>query len=273
LPKCARSSGAGLSRRHHPGLAVVATFASLPLLALLALPAAGLAAADIATVPGDVLPVGDFAGTPRGALPADWRELTFPNIKAHTRYSIVADAEQGQVVRADATASASGLVRRVDADPRTWPVLRWRWKADRLVERGDVATKAGDDYPARVYVSFAYDPSRVSLLERAWYAVARFVYGEYPPQSGLNYIWDGKAPAGAIVANAYTGRVRMIVVESGPARLGRWLQYERNILDDYAKAFGGAAPAISGIAIMTDTDNTGESVTAWYGNVELAKAR
>jgi hypothetical protein len=65
----------------------------------------------------------------------------------------------------------------------------------------------------------------------------------------------------------------MIVVESGPARLGRWLHYERNVLDDYTKAFGGAAPPISGIAIMTDTDNTGESVTAWYGNVELAKAR
>jgi hypothetical protein len=65
----------------------------------------------------------------------------------------------------------------------------------------------------------------------------------------------------------------MIVVESGPARLGRWLQYERNILDDYAKAFGESAPAISGIALMTDTDDTGETVTAWYGNVELAKTR
>lgn len=270
MPKFVRSSGAGVLRRYRAGFAVVA---ALALLALLALTAARLAAADIGAMPGDVLPVGDFAGAPRGALPPDWRALTFPGIKAHTRYSVVADAEHGQVVRADATASASGLVRRVDVDPRKWPMLRWRWKADRLVERSDIATKAGDDYPARIYVSFAYDPSRVSFLERAWYAAARFIYGEYPPQSGLNYIWDGRVPAGTIVANAYTSRVRMIVVESGPAGLGRWLRYERNLLDDYAKAFGESAPAISGIAIMTDTDNTGESVTAWYGNVELATAR
>jgi hypothetical protein len=273
LPKCVRNSGVAPLRRNRFRFAVAgAALAALALLGSLASTAC-LAAADLVAVHGAVLPVGDFAAAPRGALPPDWRELTFPGIETRTRYTVVEDAGHGQVVRADASASASGLVRRLDVDPRAWPLLRWRWKAERLVDRGDVATKAGDDYPARIYVSFAYDPARVSFLERAWYAVARLIYGDYPPQSGLNYIWDGKAAAGTIVANAYTSRVRMIVVESGAARLGRWLQYERNIVDDYAKAFGGSAPAISGIALMTDTDNTGETVTAWYGNIELAKSR
>jgi hypothetical protein len=73
-------------------------------------------------------------------------------------------------------------VRKVTLDPQPWPILQWRWKADRLVAKADPARREGDDYPARIYVSFAYDPQRVSWLERAWYAAAKLFYGEYPPQ-------------------------------------------------------------------------------------------
>ena len=218
------------------------------------------------------LVVGDFSGAPPGALPDDWKALTFPDIKAHTRYVAVADPQHGQVVKAEAVASASGLMHSVTLDPRAWPILQWQWKAERLVAKADLTRKDGDDYPARIYVSFAYDPQRVSWLERAWYAAAKLFYGQYPPQSGLNYIWDNQSPVGTIAPNPYTSRVRMIVVESGPAHLGQWRRYERNIVDDYRKAFGEDAPAISGIAIMTDTDNTGESVIAWYGNIALSRA-
>lgn len=55
--------------------------------------------------------------------------------------------------------------------------------------RGRALTrKDGDDYPARIYVSFRYSPGRLSLLDRAKYAAAQFVDGEYPPHAGRNYI-------------------------------------------------------------------------------------
>jgi len=41
--------------------------------------------------------------------------------------------------------------------------------------------------------------------------------------------------------------------------------------EDYKQAFGKEPPMISGIAIMTDTDNTGESATAYYGDILLKK--
>jgi hypothetical protein len=63
----------------------------------------------------------------------------------------------------------------------------------------------------------------------------------------------------------------MIVVESGPARLNRWVQEKRNILEDYRKAFGNPPPLISGVAVMTDSDNTGESATAHYGDIIFMK--
>ena len=173
-------------------------------------------------------------------------------------------------MKATAEASASGLIHRLDADPRETPVLRWRWKVENLISGADVTRKRGDDYPARIYVTFAYDPSRASLAQRIQYGAARLIYGEYPPHSGLSYIWESKAPAGTVVPNAVTERVRMIVVDSGPGDLGRWVQHERNIRDDYLQAFGEEPPRISGVAIMTDTDGTGESATAFYGDISLS---
>ena len=64
----------------------------------------------------------------------------------------------------------------------------------------------------------------------------------------------------------------MIVVENGAANLNRWMTVERNLLDDYRAAFEDEAPPIVGVAIMTDTDNTGESATAWYGDIVFKKA-
>jgi hypothetical protein len=149
-------------------------------------------------------------------------------------------------------------------------VLRWRWKVENLLAKADVGRKQGDDYPARIYVAFAYDPGRASVGQRMRYEAARVLYGEYPPHAGLNYIWEGKLPAGTIVPNAFTDRVRMIVVESGAGRLGQWAEYERDIYDDYRRAFDEEPPRISGIAIMTDADGTGESAVTYYGDIFLA---
>ena len=102
------------------------------------------------------------AGAGRGAA-AGWTALTFRGIERHTRYTLVADPEQRTVVRADARASASGMIRRLDIDAAATPLLRWRWKIARTIAGGDVTRKDGDDYAARIYVSFRYSPERLSL--------------------------------------------------------------------------------------------------------------
>src|SRR4051794_23461912 len=83
--------------------------------------------------PAETIVVGDFAGAPAGKLPADWLPLEFPKIKAHTVYTAVTDASRGQVVRASAVASASGLAKKLAFDLHAYPVLRWQWKADNLI--------------------------------------------------------------------------------------------------------------------------------------------
>jgi len=214
-------------------------------------------------------PVTPFAqGTPGTALPPGWTPQTFPRIPKHTRYALVRDGDT-VVVRAEAAGSASGLVFRVTAPAAEARVLRWRWKVDRLPQGADASAKAGDDAPARVYVTFQFDPAKLGPVDRLLYETARAIYGEAPPHASLMYVWDVAGAAGRSFPNPFTSRVRTIVVEGGRSRLGQWLDYERDIVADYRTAFGEDPPPISGVAIMTDADNTGDRASAWFGDVSL----
>ncbi len=205
---------------------------------------------------------------PGGALPEGWQPQTFKKIDRHTVYELVKDGD-ATVMKAMANASASGLTKPLDLNLKDFPILEWRWKVANVLTKGNPKSKTGDDYPARIYLTFKYDPARVSAWQRTKYGLAKSIYGSYPPHAGINYIWESKLPVGAIVPNAYTDRLRMIVVESGTARLGEWQSYRRNVYEDYKQAFGEDPPRVSGIAIMTDTDNTGEAATAYYGDIRL----
>lgn len=214
-----------------------------------------------------IIYAGRFSAAESGeTLPAGWEKQTFKNIDVHTNYSLVKDGRT-PVVKAVSNASSSGLIRKLRIDPETYPIIRWRWKIANIYQKGDVTKKQGDDYPARIYVMFAYDPEKVSGLERFKYKMARLVYGEHPPLGAITYIWASKAAVGTIISNPYTGRVKMVVVKSGSTEANRWVTEERNIYEDYTAAFGRAPPTISGVAIMTDSDNTGESATAFYGDI------
>lgn len=233
---------------------------------------ASLTAAMLATAPAwsaqGNMAVGAFSRLTPGEALNDWQPLTFKKIERHTSYRLVSD-NGITVVKAQAQASASGLIRNLSIDLKQFPILSWRWKIENIVQKADPATKSGDDYPARIYITFAFDRSKLSAGERLKYGAAKLLYGEYPPLAAINYIWDGKTPLGTILPNAYTARVKMIVVQSGADKLNQWIEVERNVYDDYKQAFGTEPPLVSGIAIMTDTDNTNESATAYYGDLWL----
>ncbi len=215
---------------------------------------------------GEILTVGGFSSaSPGTTLPEHWEPLLFEKIPAHTRYTLVKD-EGITVVKAESRAAASGLIRRILIDPGKYPVIRWRWKISNVINGSDPRRKVGDDYPARLYITFAYDPARLDFLERLKFQAARALYGNIPG-AAINYIWATETPVGTWTDNAYTAYTRMYVVESGRGRIGEWIVEERNILQDYIQAFGRRPPLINGVAIMTDTDNTGEQATAYYGDI------
>lgn len=41
------------------------------------------------------------------------------------------------------------------------------------------------------------------------------------------------------------------------------------VYEDYKRIFGEEPPLLGGVAIMTDTDDTRDEATAWYGDIVL----
>ncbi len=200
--------------------------------------------------------------------PSAWQPLTFSSVKHHTEYHFL--EKEGQLtIQAKSKRSASGMIHPLDLDPKKYQNISWCWSINRIISKGDVTKKEGDDYAARIYVTFKFDPQRSSFLEKAKFKAYKLLYGKYPPKAALNYIWANKLRKGKAVKNAYTERALMIAVQSGDERVGEWVCEERNLYDDYRKHFGEEPPNISGIAVMTDTDNTGETVTSAYSRLKL----
>ena len=250
----------------HERSGVMPVSASVLMLALLLIAPASLVAES-----PPVIEVGKFSsGTVGQAMPDGWKPLTFKKIPKQTLYELVKDGER-VVVKAMSDASASGLTREVRIDPKEYQIIRWRWRVENLLKRSDVNRKDGDDYPARLYVTFEYDPEKTSFSKKLKYKAGRAIFGEIPI-GALNYIWETKTRIGTIVENAYTNFAQMIVVESGPEKVGTWVDEERNIYEDYKRAFGEEPPMINGVAIMTDTDNTKEVATAYYGDIVFQKS-
>jgi hypothetical protein len=233
--------------------------------------AALLLVAGTALAVDDRLVVAAFSALqPGDALPAGWSPLSASNIETPTRYTLVDDGGV-TVLRADSRAGASGLSRQLSVNPAQFPWLRWRWKIENLVAGADLSSKQGDDFPARLYVMFDYPLEKLPFFERNKLRLARALFDPDLPAATLCYVWDGSTPAGSIVPSVYTGRVKLIVVESGAMRLKRWVDIERNIAADFRAAFGEAAPPVRAVAVATDTDNTGASATAFFGDISFYK--
>ncbi len=197
-----------------------------------------------------------------------WRPLTFPKIKAHSRYTVETRGRE-TILRAESSASASGLLLRREFNVYQYPKLRWRWTVGNVYARGDQEGKTGDDYPIRIYVVFRYDPEKASALDRATYGIARALYGEYPPHSTLNYVWASREDTPSLFTSPYTDRARMIALEKGPRFAGQWREESADILRDYRRAFGTDPPAQASLGIMNDSDNTGEASVSWVDFIEV----
>lgn len=143
----------------------------------------------------------------------------------------------------------------------------WRWKVNELIAKADNTKKHAEDSPVRLVVSFEGDMDKLSLDDRIFFDNIRALAGQQLPYATLMYIWENRVPRDTVIANLHTSRIRMIVVESGREKVGFWQDVTRNVYEDFKRAFGEEPGRISSIGIMTDTDNTGENVHAYYGDI------
>jgi len=212
-----------------------------------------------------LLRIGHFsAQSPTDSIPSGWEQIRFGENDASTSYALVRPGST-VVVRARSENGASGLITQQRVDLEEYPVLEWRWQVNELPEGADVSAKTADDAAARLYVTFdydglgLYDRLKLMLLRRVGYAQA--------PSRALNYLWSTTQARGDALPSAYTDQIMMLPVRSGSTRVGEWIRERRNVLEDYRSVFGEDPPPVNGVVIMTDSDNTGSSAEALYGDI------
>lgn len=242
----------------------------------------------LATTHGAIASAGDSGVGDRGpterALPAPgdaaWQPLLFRNIETPTRYEVREGPEGRPAYRATSECGASALTVALpaDLDAARWPRLAWRWRVERGLDVPDEKSKAGDDFAARVYVMFPFDPERASTFERLQRGLGRRLFGVEMPGLTLNYVWTSRVPVGEAWTSPYHADAVLAAVESSrrtrdtPAS-GPDSGWRETIVDwaaDAQRRF--AAPPRSqpyALGIMVDADGTCESAVAWFADFRL----
>ena len=198
---------------------------------------------------------------------AVWQHHQFPG-KQPTQYSY-ARIDEKHSVMANASSSASMLRQPLRVEPAELQDIVFSWKVKQLVPGADLARREAHDSPVRLVLAFDGDRSGFSMKNAMLSELALTLTGEPLPYATLMYVWCNECAKETLYISPRTDRIREIVLETGPERLGQWLNYQRDIRADYVTAFGQAPGALVGVGIMTDTDNTRQSAVAWYGPISL----
>jgi len=178
-----------------------------------------------------------------------WQERSF---EGNSQYELV--EEDGiRVLKGYSEKQASIFYREEKIDLRKTPVINWFWKVDRTFANIDEKAKSGDDFPARLYVV-----AKVGLLP--WDTVA------------INYVWSSEIPVDEVWPNPFTGKAKMVSIQSGNTYVNQWTQHSRNVAEDFKTLFNRDIEKINGYAVMVDGDNSGQEATAWFGEISFTES-
>ena len=206
--------------------------------------------------------------------PAPWRVVSLPKgNKPLTRYDITA-LDGRQVLRVQTDRSYANLVHDLPPSALAPGVqLRWRWRLDKPLLDADLRRRDGDDSPLKVCALFDLPIEQLGFVERNLLRTARAITSEKLPAATLCYVWDSTLPAGTLLRNAFTDRLRMIVLDSGEQRLGQWIAHSQNLAADFLRAFGQESPTVPpliGVLVGADSDNTAGQSLGYVGDITLA---
>ena len=229
----------------------------------LALPGAGLQAAG----PLLVQPVG-----PAEAPVAPWHVVGLPGqTKPFTRFMVV-NLDGQRVLRIEAQSSYGNLVHPVLEPAQGNHRLSWRWRVDEANPASDLRRKEGDDSPVKVCALFDLATTAVPFVERQVLRLARLGSGETLPAASVCYVWDSHLAPGTVLDNAYSRRIRVIVLRGPETPLHTWVTEQRDVWVDFKRLFGDEAdtpPPLVGVAIAGDADNTQRHSLAHVSTIQL----
>ena len=198
------------------------------------------------------VPVADLIPTrlPAPGVPLGWEMAEFAGRDSSVEL-VRADGRLALRLRSERNSFA--VHRDLVLDLRQHPILSWSWKVSRLPNGGDVREAGRDDQAAQVYVVFPRWPSPRTKSDV------------------IGYVWDSRAPVGSQLTHPRAPNVRIVVLESGPGRLDRWLREERNVAEDYRALFGRPAPRAGKVAFMIDSNDTRSDAEAFFADLAFSR--
>ncbi|WP_298923802.1 DUF3047 domain-containing protein [uncultured Ramlibacter sp.] len=199
---------------------------------------------------------------------AGWAHVPMSKLKRDTVYTQVTEGKRS-VLRASADRSASLYAAVIEPALRTPMSLSWEWKTDALVAGADNRDRSREDAPLRVMVFFDGDFSKLAPAERKRFERVKKFTDKDLPYAVLMYVWTDGVPVDTVIPSAHTSQVKMLAVASGAAGLGAWQSVQRNLAADYRRAYGAEPGPVTGIAVMSDTDNTGGKAVGEYAGIRL----
>jgi hypothetical protein len=175
------------------------------------------------------------------------------NFAGATDYSLTR-VDGKQVVVASSHQSASAYYKKIDVDLDKTPILNWSWRKENTIDPGDELDKNGDDYVARIYVVKTNGMILSTTI-------------------ALNYVWSYQHHKNDTWGNPFAQEnSKMLAQRDASDPEATWFSERRNVVLDFNRLHGRDTQQIDGVAIMTDSDNSGLSAIALYGDIFFSSA-
>ncbi len=164
-----------------------------------------------------------------------------------TKYSLGMN-ENGSFLRAEANGTASGLGKKVKIDLSKTPFINITWKIEKDLKGIDEKSKKGHDYAARVFV--VKKTGLTPLSNKA-----------------VNYVFSSNNSTNEFWRSPYTKSSIDYVLSTTKDNLNEWVTVKANVKEHFKKLHDLNVEELTGIAIMTDTDQTDIKTISYYQNI------
>ena len=166
---------------------------------------------------------------------------------ANTLYTLGSN-ENGNYLKAEAINAASGVGKEVKIDLNKTPFINITWKIEKDLKGIKENTKKGHDFSARVFV--IKKTGATPLSNRA-----------------VNYVFSSNRDVGESWPSPYTKKSIDSVLSTTKDNINEWVTVKANVKEDFIRFHKLDVNEISGLAIMSDTDNSKKTAIAYYQNI------
>lgn len=193
------------------------------------------------------------------------QQIQFDNGWSEQRFSLFSGNDfslQGDTLAVRSDRTVSLLWTRLPETMWGKRQAGWDWAVDLSVPPTDLTRKGGDDRNLSLYFLFLPEQAARDGQNRGVKALL-----DNPDVRVLMYVWGGDHARGQILPTPYLGPRGRTVIRRGA---GTGSGAERvDLARDYQRAFGGQPENLVGIAVSSDSDDTGTGVVARISRLRI----